>query len=301
MRSGFLPWRLIDRISDLIPTLGTSDFASQFFALYRDALEVDACTVFAFRDEYPPDPIMAAATSAEFLLRSADLTRLYVAGAYAEDSNLPRGKALSLPIVRAVRTVDLQESPYRTRFYDEPHLSHELVLIGYARNTLYSLSFYRHERTAVFAGAEVQIASRLAELTINMIHKHWAAARVQATIDDREANGPTLSLDGLMQQSTRQYLPERMTQGAREELNVHLRNVLISGPHGLSRREAEVCAGIVLGRTTLGIALTLGITPDTVATHRKHAYRKLGICSQNELFGRYFKIVNEHLNAVRIS
>jgi DNA-binding CsgD family transcriptional regulator len=52
----------------------------------------------------------------------------------------------------------------------------------------------------------------------------------------------------------------------------------------LTRREAEVCTGIVLGYTILGLSMNLGISVNTVATHRKRAYAKLRISSQNELF-----------------
>jgi DNA-binding CsgD family transcriptional regulator len=68
--------------------------------------------------------------------------------------------------------------------------------------------------------------------------------------------------------------------------------VLGGGPYGLSPREAEVCAHIVLGYSTLAIGLNLGVSVNTVATHRKRAYLKLGVCSQNVLFERYFRLVN---------
>jgi DNA-binding CsgD family transcriptional regulator len=52
----------------------------------------------------------------------------------------------------------------------------------------------------------------------------------------------------------------------------------------LTEREADVCARIVLGMSTTGIALDLRISKNTVATLRKRAYDRLGISSQNELF-----------------
>ena len=76
----------------------------------------------------------------------------------------------------------------------------------------------------------------------------------------------------------------------------HLETMFFNGPHGLSRREAEVCAHVALGYSTLAIALNLGVSVNTVATHRKRAYLKLGICSQNELFERYFRTVTKVLS-----
>lgn len=57
---------------------------------------------------------------------------------------------------------------------------------------------------------------------------------------------------------------------------------------GLTRREAEVCAAIVMGYRAEAIAGRLGISPNTVTTHRKRAYAKLRISSQTELFGILF-------------
>jgi DNA-binding CsgD family transcriptional regulator len=82
----------------------------------------------------------------------------------------------------------------------------------------------------------------------------------------------------------------------REAMLEHLREVLLAGAYGLSTREADVCASIILGYTTQGIGLTLGMSPNTVATYRKRAYRKMGISRQTELFSKYFKVVNRHLS-----
>ncbi|KQU74512.1 hypothetical protein ASC75_21105 [Aminobacter sp. DSM 101952] len=52
---------------------------------------------------------------------------------------------------------------------------------------------------------------------------------------------------------------------------------------GLTDREREVCVQVLRGLTSEGIALTLGISINTVLTYRKRAYSRLCIGSQNEL------------------
>jgi len=74
----------------------------------------------------------------------------------------------------------------------------------------------------------------------------------------------------------------------RERLYRSVCEVLFHSGHGLTPREAEVCAAIVLGSKVKGTSRRLNISTHTVATHRKRAYSKLGIGSQNELFARYF-------------
>lgn len=52
----------------------------------------------------------------------------------------------------------------------------------------------------------------------------------------------------------------------------------------LTERERAVCARIVAGYSGEAIALDLGVAASSVATYRKRAYAKLGICSQHALF-----------------
>ncbi|HZG26834.1 MAG TPA: helix-turn-helix transcriptional regulator [Ensifer sp.] len=52
----------------------------------------------------------------------------------------------------------------------------------------------------------------------------------------------------------------------------------------LSPRERDVVYMILNGRSTRAIAQATGISEGTVKVHRRHAYAKLSICSQAELF-----------------
>lgn len=52
---------------------------------------------------------------------------------------------------------------------------------------------------------------------------------------------------------------------------------------GLTPRESVVAAAVASGRTVAGTANELGCAENTVRTHLKQVYRKLGICKQTEL------------------
>jgi len=58
----------------------------------------------------------------------------------------------------------------------------------------------------------------------------------------------------------------------------------------MPRREAEVCSRVIYGVSSLGIALELGISQETVMTYRKRAYGRLGIATQRELFLWYLRV-----------
>jgi DNA-binding CsgD family transcriptional regulator len=83
----------------------------------------------------------------------------------------------------------------------------------------------------------------------------------------------------------------------REQVYRAVCDVLFNSGHGLTPREAEVCASIALGRKVAGTSRKLNISAHTVATHRKRAYSKLGISSQNELFACFF----DSLQALHLS
>lgn len=46
---------------------------------------------------------------------------------------------------------------------------------------------------------------------------------------------------------------------------------------GLTPRECEILAALVLGQSNKELARTLGISPDTVKTHLARVYEKLGV------------------------
>lgn len=52
----------------------------------------------------------------------------------------------------------------------------------------------------------------------------------------------------------------------------------------LTDRERQVCTRIILGHTSISIGLNLGISVNTILTHRRKAYEKLGIGTQSQLF-----------------
>ena len=56
------------------------------------------------------------------------------------------------------------------------------------------------------------------------------------------------------------------------------------GSSVLTSRECEVVHLILVGHSTKRLADVLCISPETVKLHRKHAYAKLGVRTQSELF-----------------
>ena len=57
----------------------------------------------------------------------------------------------------------------------------------------------------------------------------------------------------------------------------------------LSPREAEIVQLILQGHSSLSIGLRLGIALPTVKTHRRNAYQRLGISTQQQLFNAFLR------------
>ena len=57
----------------------------------------------------------------------------------------------------------------------------------------------------------------------------------------------------------------------------------------LSSREAEIVQLVLKGHSGPSIGLTLGIALPTVKTHRKNAYAKLGINTQQQLLNAFLQ------------
>lgn len=70
-------------------------------------------------------------------------------------------------------------------------------------------------------------------------------------------------------------------ESLREKLHISLSAF---GSSVLTRREQQVTELVLLGNSTRLIAEKLGISTETVKLHRKHAYAKLDVSSQAELF-----------------
>jgi len=127
-----------------------------------------------------------------------------------------------------------------------------LLLCGHAMNACFGLSIVREDPHAAFADEAIEKVARSAELLMAVLGKH---------ADIRQ---------------TRPNVAQALT--ALEEIET-----CIVATSALPRREAEVSARILYGLSSVGIALDLSVTEETVKTYRKRAYQRLAIGSEREL------------------
>jgi DNA-binding CsgD family transcriptional regulator len=137
-----------------------------------------------------------------------------------------------------------------------PHVRDRLLLCGHGANFSFGLSILREDPHAPFAGEAIESVARSAELLMSVLAKH---------ADIRE---------------TRPNVALALT--ALDEIES-----CIVATSNLPRREAEVSARILYGLSSVGIAVDLCVSEETVKTYRKRAYQRLGIGSERELLTWY--------------
>ncbi|WP_437880410.1 helix-turn-helix transcriptional regulator [Pseudomonas sp. LRF_L74] len=267
----------MEQMANLIGSIGNNGFELDFYNFCHELLQVDHCTVFSFDQHGTPQCLVAEARHSHSREVARQLAQEYTEGAYRRDPNVGTQQVCAppsnSPIVRCVTPSHIRDLGYRRRFYDEALVRQELAMITTVNQQTLYFSFYRGENQNDFVSEDALQIQQLSGLLAQTLSKHAQIMQMRENMAGRTPEPATLS-------------PER-----RERMFHELRASLLKAPGSLTQREAEICASIALGYTTLGISLKLGISINTVATHRKRAYSKLGISCQNELFARYFDSV----------
>lgn len=254
--------------------IGSPDFGGRFYHLMDSMIGIDQCTVFvSLRGS--PEAVVAEARDENYATVVRDLSGRYTETGFLRDPLWQRIKANASGAVEIIpmRTCEFLDRDYRKQFYEKPNIGQELALITQAGDVGVYAGFYREAGHEEFSQSDVERLTVFARPTLATLHKH-------AEIMDA-AKPFTLS-------HACHQIPV-----TRDELLVRVRDAMMSEDNGLTPREAEICACIVLGYTVLGMSLNMSISINTVATHRKRAYAKMKISSQNELFARYFATVQQ--------
>lgn len=257
-----------DHVVKVIGALGADQFGACFFDMVRDRIDADQCTVFA-RSTVGQVLVLVAEGRTP---RTSDLVKSlsveYAGGAFVRDPVMKRAADFrdQRPHIFFVDPGEINDCGYRRRFYDEPQIAQEAAMIAsYEGNSIYA-SFYRAKGQNAFSAVDGEEIERFADLALALLRKHLDLCAPAAFTATGNSERQALILE-------------------------RVREALLADCRKLTPREAEVCSRILLGYTVRGAGAHLNISVNTVATHRKRAYAKLSISSQNELFARYFGTV----------
>ena len=242
-------------LSDVVQAIGSDGFGPCLAATMHRELAIDQVMVFRTAAGLPAWQTLVAQNVHDGQLASR-LARAYTGHFWSRDPN--RRRLASVPLreaaVHAATDLHAADAEYRRALFLEPRLVDKAAIILRApEGTLY-LNFYRGGAHGAFTGAELERLRLTRDFLAAVVERHFAVVE----------RSQECSLGQLLQVFGRP-LPPRSAR--------------------LSEREAQTCARIVLGYSSEAISLDLGVSLHSAATYRRRAFAKLGIATQQVLFG----------------
>ena len=238
-------------LAKLLPNLGRDHFSSLLIDTLRGLVPVDEATIIVYETASLPyfdfvDPGAWSQENLDTFLKSAFLLDpYYIAATRQNKSGFFR--------MRELAPAGFRRSEYYRIYYGKSALRDECgYLIPIQGGGFLNISLGRTSLRA-FSKPQLLALEGIAPLVAVLCGMHW------------------------------QPKPDNAESG--KNLRGQLETALgCFGASVLTRRERQVTNLILLGHTTKKLAEVLEISPETVKLHRRHAYAKLDIKTQSELF-----------------
>ena len=248
-------------VSEAISLLGESGFAAALGNGIRELIEADDVSLIRYPDAGPP--------VIEYTLppkrRGKTTLDRYVKGPFLLD-----------PFYRAAQ-VDERFGVFRLR---------ALAPSGF-KESEYFRTWYHECGFQDECGLLIELDSGSLNLALGMTGSSRRFSKRQ--VDRLEAVFP--AVEALVRRHWNPLTPA----GEPADLRTRLQEALGAfGSSVLTRREQQVIELVLLGNSTRLVADKLGISGETVKLHRKHAYAKLDISSQAELFYLFVDALASH-------
>lgn len=256
-------------LAQMIDAIGEPGFETRLLLFLHGLCGAEHCAIYQLKANQPARIGAASLDGSELarerteryigqdLWRRDPMLPLLMTAATA-DSPSASGGASSLVhmAVRSIRDVEFRNTLY-------PKISDRVYLAGTARDRRFSLSVLRTDSSGTFREGEVDALRECAQWIVPMIAKH--AGNLPGMLTEPRLFDPVPTVEARLRQS-------------------------------LPQREAQVCARVLRGLSSTGIALDLDIGVESVKTYRKRAYQRLRIGSERELINWYLDSTHYHLN-----
>jgi DNA-binding NarL/FixJ family response regulator len=248
-------------LPSVVTAIGDERFGSELLAYLNQACRAEHVAIFQFAQGAP---IEIASVSLDGTDSAHRQVSLYVDGQYWRvDPSMIEAQRCIERRERGLIRLDVDSLPssvLRDRIYRSMHIRERVLICGGSTDAHFGLSILRSDRHGIFSEHEIEGLSNVAEMLLSILEKHC---------------GICWQHDHLSMALTSLEEIERCISQAEESF---------------PKREAQVCARILYGLSSVGIALDLGIGDETVMTYRKRAYQRLSIGSQRELLLWYISL-----------
>ena len=241
-------------VTPAVLAIGRPDFPNILIDTLRWQAGVGHCMVFALTRAGAASCLLDAGN----IPTGSDLGAAYAGQFHESDPNrdaLFEG-AGSAPIVLPSFAPRMYGARYRKIFFNDSDIVDKCATAIWVDDTCFYVNFYRITSQGRFGDAERARLRAIAPAIGASVARHFQRAA---------AGAPDQNLTALF--ATRAPLS------------------------ALTSREQEVCRHILLGFSSEAISQALGISLHSTLTYRKRAYERLGISSQNELFGIVLRLL----------
>ena len=241
-------------LAELVGAIGSATFSGRFLNAMRVLAGAELCSVFR-RDRGQPVELLFAKGHPplpDFPMRaSLEYARNY----WRSDHQITRlaRSARAGPVVVRKRASDIADPAWRTACYDRAGVVERLSIVSCGPSIIFA-NGYRTAASAPFASGDIARLETYSALLMAAVERHLRAAV------------PALDETAVIQ--------------------------LLMGLHcGLSSREAEISAAMILGQTQDEIATRTRLSHGSVVTYRRRAYGKLGVANRRGLVALHRRLI----------
>lgn len=229
-----------------------TDFPTILARGIKQIVQCNDVTVILFRNsalpliEYADEPMKGGSNNIDLFVKGAFLIDpFYLVATKKNRRGFVHFKDITPP--------GFKQTEYYRTWYCNSGLQDECgYLISLPNNNILNISIGRTGHLKSYTRKEITLLNDITPLIEKICQKHWQKVVSEAEPSDIKAR---------MQHALEHF-----------------------GSSLLTQREQEVVKLILHGHTTKTVAQELDIVVETVKLHRKHAYAKLDINSQSELF-----------------
>ena len=241
-----------EHLAGLIPAAGTRDFPELMVAMLKQLVHCDDATVIAYPGtdlpviEYFEVPEGAQQSTLDVFVKGAFLLDPFYLAA-------TRDRSFRVFRLRDLAPKDFRSSDYYKSWYLNCGYHDECgYLIPIGADGFINIALGKNQPRTLFTKQEMAVLQGIRPTVDTLCKQHWANAR---------SKSPGVNLRGQLHSALNSF-----------------------GSSLLTEREAQVIKLVLHGHSTKTLAEKLSISMETVKLHRKHAYAKLEVSSQAELF-----------------
>jgi DNA-binding CsgD family transcriptional regulator len=263
----FTLWNLA--IASLIENLSADDLPTKLMEAIQQVIPFEHMMIFGYRPRGRPLELFVDVTESE---HRKVVVHGYIVGGYLLDPfyhTFHAGAENRFYRLDEVMPDNFKTSEYNTTHYIRTRIFDEVVVyVDLGGGLTAATSLTRNQKQGRFLKREVQTLDAMVPAISAFIRHHWTGSDQPKHV--KNDTGSSVTLLEHIQNAFRHF-----------------------GSSLLTKRETEIMGLILRGHSSSAIGQILGISAGTVKIHRKHAYQKLSISSQSELFSKFLSSLTD--------